>query len=498
MYARVSSKEQDREGFSIPAQTKLMKDYADANDIQVAREFVDVETAKKSGRTSFNEMLQYIRRHPTVRMLLVEKTDRLYRNLKDWVTVDDLDIEIHFVKEGVVLSQDSRSSEKFMHGIKVLMAKNYIDNLSEETRKGMLEKAEQGLWPTVAPIGYLNVEGPNGKKIITIDPALGPLVQRLYEWYSTGQYSLKDVSKKARLAGLTYRKSGAPIGVSTVHTILRNRIYTGAFEWLGKVYQGSHAPLISEDLWSAVQDVLDGRKAANIRASANDFPFTGMMTCGHCGCAMVGEIKKQRYIYYHCTGFKGKCGEPYVREEVLEQRFAGLLRQLRFDDAAFELIQRALRESLQDETRERRAAIERLRGEADRLQARIERMYEDKLDGVVTDDFYRRMQIVWREERDRCLKDIERHHSADDEYIGNGIALIRLGREAHDLFEQASASEKRRVLNLVLSNCSWAHGELTAKFRQPFDLLSETIAQSTLPKKGEAGDLPENEKWLRG
>ncbi|WP_433942262.1 recombinase family protein [Brevundimonas diminuta] len=498
MYARVSSKEQDREGFSIPAQTKLMKDYADANDIQVAREFVDVETAKKSGRTSFNEMLQYIRRHSTVRTLLVEKTDQLYRNLKDWVTVDDLDIEIHFVKEGVVLSQDSRSSEKFMHGIKVLMAKNYIDNLSEETRKGMLEKAEQGLWPTVAPIGYLNVEGPNGKKIITIDPALGPLVQRLYEWYSTGQYSLKDVSKKARLAGLTYRKSGAPIGVSTVHTILRNRIYTGAFEWLGKVYQGSHAPLISEDLWSAVQDVLDGRKAANIRASANDFPFTGMMTCGHCGCAMVAEIKKQRYIYYHCTGFKGKCGEPYVREEVLEQRFAGLLRQLRFDDAAFELIQRALRESLQDETRERRAAIERLRGEADRLQARIERMYEDKLDGVISDDFYRRMQIVWREERDRCLKDIERHHSADDEYIDNGIALIRLGREAHDLFERASASEKRRVLNLVLSNCSWAHGELTAKFRQPFDLLSETIAQSTLPKKGETGDLPENEKWLRG
>jgi hypothetical protein len=70
-----------------------------------------------------------------------EKTDRLYRNLKDWVTLDELDQEIHFVKENVVISRDSRSSEKFMHGIKVLMAKNYIDNLSEETRKGMLEKA---------------------------------------------------------------------------------------------------------------------------------------------------------------------------------------------------------------------------------------------------------------------------------------------------------------------------------------------------------------------
>ncbi len=113
-----------------------MKDYADANDIQVAREFVDVETAKKSGRTSFNEMLQYIRRHPTVRMLLVEKTDRLYRNLKDWVTVDDLDIEIHFVKEGVVLSQDSRSSDQHSRQRKRLSVHRHDDVRSSWLRDG--------------------------------------------------------------------------------------------------------------------------------------------------------------------------------------------------------------------------------------------------------------------------------------------------------------------------------------------------------------------------
>jgi site-specific DNA recombinase len=73
-------------------------------------------------------MIAYLRSHPSVDTVLVEKTDLLYRNLRDWVTVDDFDIDVHFVKEGVVLSRDSRSSEKFMHGIKVLMAKNYIDN----------------------------------------------------------------------------------------------------------------------------------------------------------------------------------------------------------------------------------------------------------------------------------------------------------------------------------------------------------------------------------
>src|SRR5688572_26331280 len=126
IYARVSSKEQEKEGFSIPAQLKLLKEYADANGFAVMQEYIDVETAKQTGRAAFGEMVAYLKALPSVRVMLVEKTDRLYRNLKDWVTVDELDVEMHFPKEGVVLSRESRSSEKFMHGIKVLMAKNLV------------------------------------------------------------------------------------------------------------------------------------------------------------------------------------------------------------------------------------------------------------------------------------------------------------------------------------------------------------------------------------
>ncbi len=153
--------------------------------MQIEKEFIDVETAKRSGRTGFSEMMAFLKK--SVRgavglrpVILVEKTDRLYRNLKDWVTVDELDLEIHFVKENVILSQTSRSSEKFMHGIKVLMAKNYIGNLSEETRKGMLEKAEQGIYPSFAPLGYVNVES-NGKRSIAPDPIVAPLIMKLFE-----------------------------------------------------------------------------------------------------------------------------------------------------------------------------------------------------------------------------------------------------------------------------------------------------------------------------
>ena len=132
-------------------------------------------------------------------------------NLKDWVTLDELGLGIHLVKENLVISQDAGSSEKFMHGIKVLMAKNYIDNLSEETKKGMLEKARQGIWPSCAPPGYLNIMGTDGKRTITPNPALAPLIRSMFEWYATGQHSLKEIAKLARQDGMQYPKSKFPV-----------------------------------------------------------------------------------------------------------------------------------------------------------------------------------------------------------------------------------------------------------------------------------------------
>ena len=174
VYTRVSSKDQERGGFSIPAQRKLLLRYAGERSLDIVAEFSDVETAGKKGRSGFDAMVRHLRRHACT-AILVEKTDRLYRNLKDWVTLDDLGVAVHLVKEGVVLSNESVSSEKFVHGIKVLMAKNYLDNLSEEVRKGMNEKVQQGHWPGKAPIGYCNVQGPDGKRIIAPQRAVRSL-----------------------------------------------------------------------------------------------------------------------------------------------------------------------------------------------------------------------------------------------------------------------------------------------------------------------------------
>jgi site-specific DNA recombinase len=232
IYARVSSKEQEKEGYSIPAQLKLLREYASAKDLSVLHEFVDVQTAKRDGRRGFTAMLAFFKKHTAERgVLLVEKTDRLYRTFRDYVPLDELGIEIHFVKESTIISPDSHSSQKLMHVIKVGMAKQYIDNLSEEARKGLREKADEGIFPGKAPLGYSNVKRADGKRVIEPDPNLAPHVTRMYERYSTGLHSIEAVKNLALADGVRFRRTGAQISVATVHNILRSPIYMGEFDW---------------------------------------------------------------------------------------------------------------------------------------------------------------------------------------------------------------------------------------------------------------------------
>ncbi|MFM2244039.1 MAG: hypothetical protein RL071_113 [Pseudomonadota bacterium] len=407
LYARVSSKDQEKEGFSIPAQQKLLRAYAEAQGFRVEQEFIDVETAKRAGRTHFSGMLAWLKKQKGCRTILVEKTDRLYRNLKDWVALDGLDLEIHLVKENVVLSDDSRSHEKFIHGIKVLMAKNYIDNLSEETRKGMLEKAEQGIWPGPAPIGYLNVSRPDGKRIIAVDPETAPLVTRLFETYAQGDISVQALAKQAAGWGLRSKRAGKPLAVAAIHYTLTNLLYAGEFSWADQVYPASHPPLISRALWDRVQDQLQDRCTYVRREQKHDFPFSGLVRCGACADAadqgdrlLVGEMHKGQYVYYRCEGCK-KAGRKvaYIRQERIDEAMVRALRSLRLDEEVLAWVRTALLASHGDEQRFHAEAVARLHKQYEQLQRRIDFAYEDRLDGRISTEAFDRMAEGWRVEQ---------------------------------------------------------------------------------------------------
>jgi site-specific DNA recombinase len=187
-----------------------------------------------------------------------------------------------------------------------------------------------------------------------------------------------------------------------------------------------------------------------------------------------------------------------VREEVIGQRFSQLLGRLTFDKEVLAWVRDALRASHAEEKREHEVAIGRLRAEYDRLQSRMHAMYVDKLDGKVDGAFFDRIAAEWRAEQDRCLREIERHQAADQSYLEEGVRLLELARNAQRLFEKQNPRERRRLLNFVVSNCTWKNGELMANLRQPFGLLAETTAIAALAAAGESANLAKTEIWLPG
>ena len=472
LYARVSSKDQEKEGFSIPAQQAFLKDYANRAGLRIVKEFTDVETAKRAGRTQFTAMVAFMRRHKSCKVILVEKTDRLYRNLKDWVLLDEMDLEIHLAKEGVVLTDDSRSADKFMHGIRVLMAKNYIDNLSEEITKGMRQKAEEGYWPSMAPVGYLN-RREAGKSFIVPDPKTAPIVKQLFEMYDAGRCNLTDLLKHARSVGLKGRRSGGNIVLSTLEGIMRNPIYAGEFIWGGKRYDGKDPVLISRELFDRVQDRLDG--IGHVHHTAHEFAFTNFITC-QCGYAITAQLKKEKYIYYHCVK---NCGaNPWLRQERLQELFADQIKLLRLPTDLATFIVQTLKDSRAEIKADIDQRIAAARERYDRAGRLMDRAYEDKLDGKIDDEFFTRKRAEWEEQRAQALDEMDRLKRADTANLDLGVELIELGKSCYHLYLQKSAAEQRQLLETVGSNSYLAGGELRLEWRKPFKFLAEINASA--------------------
>ncbi len=472
IYARVSSREQELEGFSIPAQLKIMREYAAKNHLLVVQEFTDVETAKKAGRTQFSKMITYIREQGSIKNILVEKTDRLLRNISDYALIDKLieqdDIKVHLIKENVVLSKDSRSNEKFIFGIKALMAKNYIDNLSEEVRKGQSEKAAQGIYPSIAPYGYSNArEG--DKKIIAVDPEAAPYVKKMFELYATGSYSIKKLRQKMLADGFIYR-NGKLFYNSTLETILKNEFYTGTFRWRGKRYENaSHTPIISKELFARVQDMLINPHKAKSRKGL--FTYALLIKCGVCGCRLTAEIKKGKYIYYHCTGKKGDCKQTYLRQEVIEEQFEQLLSSIQVDEGLQMVISDGLRASMQDKVEYHTTLVAQLEKQIKLLQNRIDQAYLDKLDGKISEDAWQTHTRKWVSEKEEHLIKLLALQKADVRYLENANLVFELANKAAALFKNQNSEQKRRVINLITSNCSYKDQTLDIELKPAFSMI---------------------------
>ena len=183
---------------------------------------------------------------------------------------------------------------------------------------------------------------------------------------------------------------------------------------------------------------------------------------------------------------------------MLEECFTDLLKGLYFDDEVMEWVTTALRQSHADERRYHDEAIARLQTEYARLQHRIDEMYIDKFDGRIDEVFFDSKANEWRTEQDRILRAVEEHQTANQIFLDEGIQLLELAQRAHILFQKQEPREKRRLLNFVLSNCTWKNGEINATFLQPFDLLALTASSHEEQKAAGVASNGLFDNWLPG
>ncbi len=460
IYARVSSKDQEREGYSIPAQLKFLRDYAQKNDFQIAQEFVDVETAKMAGRKKFGEMVRFLEKTSNCRVVIVEKTDRLYRNLRDCLTLEDLDIEIHLPKEGQIISKAAQSQAKLIHGIHVVMARNYIENLREEVKKGMREKAEQGIYPSRPPIGYRNN---TVEHTIEADPQKAPLARRMFELYATGNYSLTQL----RLA--IKSEFGVTMAKGYLDRLLKNPFYAGSFIWDGKTYTGTQTPLVERSLFEQVQSVFHGRNKP--RYPKHDFAFRGLLSCAYDDCMVTAEIKKQKYTYYRCTGSRGKCELPYFREEELGNRLGQILKDIYVPDSVVSQLSKSLLSDKGRETRVKQDHEQRLQQRLASVRNRLDQAYLDKLDGKITEELWSRKGGEWQAEEQEIQVAIRAVAEIKPERMLDAVKILELANMAYFLYVKQSPSEKAKLLNLVLSNCAIDAASVYPTYRKPFDVI---------------------------
>lgn len=341
LYARKSSEAEEKQALSIDSQIKEMLNVAQRDGLNIIDVYRESHSAKDCGqRPVFNQLLTDIR-SGKFDGILAWHPDRLSRNAGDLGAVVDLFDQKRLIEIRTHSQRFTNNpNEKFLLMILGSQAKLENDNKSINVKRGLKTKCELGLWPSVAPTGYLNSKNKDQKGHVFIDPDRSATIKEIFTKAAHGGWSGRKIFKWLREIKFVTR-TGKPLTLSNVYVILNNHFYHGTFEYpksSGRWFQGKHTPLITKELFDEVQKQLQLQR--KVRGKNKEFAFTRLMSCGLCGSGISAEEKYKnlkdgtvaKYIYYGCTRFHDKhCKGGYTEERVLLDQLLELMDKLDLD-----------------------------------------------------------------------------------------------------------------------------------------------------------------------
>ncbi|NGO53490.1 recombinase family protein [Allomesorhizobium camelthorni] len=439
-YVRVSTVKQG-EGVSLQAQREAIERFATGNNIIIIKWFEEKETAAKSGRPVFNAMIRLLKQRRADGVVM-HKIDRSARNFADWAKIGDLadtGIDVHFATE----SLDFRSrGGRLAADIQAVIAADYIRNLREEIKKGIYGRLKQGLYPFGAPIGYLD-QGSGKPKIP--DPVRAPFIRQAFELYASGQHSLRSLLMELKRLGLR-NQSGRPLSKGGLETILDNPFYCGLIRIRknGETYQGIHQPLLSVQLFKAVQEIKAGKSGKKV--TRHNHLYRGLFRCHHCDSAMTPERQKG-HVYYRCQ--QRECATKCVREEVLETAVESALSCFRISDEEEKTLLQAFESWWK--ARQQTGTISTIKMQLGHINARIDRLTETLVDGHIDHNTYNQHKeklLLEKLQAEEKLV-IERKKNGKSSNLQRFLELIK---SLANSYISLNPTEKREMVQITTSN----------------------------------------------
>ena len=402
LYVRKSTDIEDKQILSIAAQITELKEFAARMGIYIVDVIVEKQTAKKPGRPKFNKMLQRIE-NGEANGILAWMPDRLSRN-----SIDSGKI-IYMLDQNILLDLkfphfwfENTPQGKYMLANEFNASKQYVDNLSLNTKRGLRQMVRDGRYPRGAPLGYYN---DMRSKTIKVDRKTAPTVRQAFELYARGDKRLDEIADFLYANGIQ-TKQGKIRGKKTtgkkphsrtrVTRMLANPFYYGHFRYLGEVHEGKHKGIISKRLFDQVQIVLE-RRGKPTRKANDPLPLCGLVYCS-CGMMFTAEtrIKRQKngnvhaYVYYRCTR-KSKtvrCVEPHIRAEELDKQLSALLQSYAMPSKWADKLRELIHEDEAKEKTRYSTRTSAIQANIAQLSEKMQRLLDSYLDGDVERELY--------------------------------------------------------------------------------------------------------------
>lgn len=490
IYCRKSSESEERQVLSIESQIKELKELTERLNLKVSEILTESQSAKYPGRPIFNEMMKKVYRGQ-IKGVICWKLDRLARNPIDGSSL------IWALDQGKVAeivtphgTFKNNSNDKFLMQIEFGMAKKYVDDLSDNVKRGNRAKLEKGWLPSLAPLGYLNE--PKERTIVK-DLERFPLIRKMWDILLQGirpSEILRIANEEWGFRTRIHKKiGGKPLSMSGLYKIFGNPFYYGLIERKEGIFQGKHEPMLTEDEYWKAQEIL-GRKG-NSRPKEHHFAFTGLMRCGECGCMITAEEKINRYgyhySYYRCTKKKRDidCSQRYINSKDLEGQISEYLEKIHIPDRILKLAIDYLKEEAKEENEKYLDIQKSLENSYSDCQKKLDNLNQMRLKDLIDDEEYMREKKRLFREKIKLEESLKNGNDKGRRATELTEKTFNFAAKAKDRFQNGSLEDKRAILQGLGSNLSLKDKKLFIQVEKPLILIENGLRKLN----GEIGTL---------